>query len=514
MASRGWAAGALAAGALALAFGSTAAQAPGLVEREASPEPSGTQAARSLTECRVAGLPRAVLCGAVRRPLDPRHPEGIRIDIHYVVVPALARRKRPDPVFLLAGGPGQSAISLAPAVMPLFARLHNRRDIVFVDQRGTGRSAPLDCAEADRAPLSDASDPDRQLAQLADCRKRLEGLPQVGGAEGLRHYTTSVAMQDLDAVRAALGAEQIDLVGASYGTRAALEYLRRFPGAVRRVVLDGAVPPDMVLPASHSTDAQAALDAVFAACAAEAACARRHPSLRADWQAVLASLPRTVTLPDPRSGVSEPVRMTRERVLGAVRGPLYVPALAAALPAAIEAAAHGRFEALAGLAALFTTRRQEARLAMGMHFAVVCAEDVPPLATAIDPPGRDFGTELARFYERACADWPRGEVPAGFYSMSPSAAPVLVLSGGLDPATPPRHGRRVVEALGPMARHIVVANAGHGLMGIGCLADVLHRFIDVADDRAALAVDAGCAAGIPRPPAFEPIAAASAPEVR
>ncbi len=98
--------------------------------------------------------------------------------------------------------------------------------------------------------------------------------------------------------------------------------------------------------------------------------------------------------------------------------------------------------------------------------------------------------------------------------MPTSAVPVLVLSGGLDPATPPRHGRRVVETLGPMAHHVVVANAGHGLMGIGCLADVLHRFIDVADDRAALAVDAGCATGIPRPPAFEPVAAASAPEAR
>jgi pimeloyl-ACP methyl ester carboxylesterase len=475
---------------------------------------AGAHAEPRLTDCRVAGLPRAVRCGAVQRPLDPAHPDGIRIDIHYAVVPALARRKLPDPVFLLAGGPGQSAISLAPAVMPFFARLHNRRDIVFVDQRGTGRSAPLDCDEADREPLSDASDPDRQLEQLARCRERLEALPHVGGAEGLRHYTTAVAMEDLDAVRSALKAERIDLVGASYGTRAALEYLRRFPTAVRRVVLDGAVPPDMVLPASHSTDAQAALDAVFAACRAEGACARLHPNLQADWEALLASLPRTVTLPDPRSGVPEPVRMTRQRVLGAVRGPLYVPALAAGLPAAIEAAAQGRFEGLAGLAALFTMRRDDARLAMGMHFAVVCAEDVPRLATATDPPGRDFGTELARFYQRACADWPRGQVPAGFYSMPQSAAPVLVLSGGLDPATPPRHGRRVVEALGPMARHAVVANAGHGLMGLGCLADVLYRFIDADDDRAALAVDAECAARVPRPPAFEPISAASAPEAR
>ena len=321
-------------------------------------------------------------------------------------------------------------------------------------------------------------------------------------------------MRDLDAVRKDLGVDRIDLVGASYGTRAALEYLRQFPRAVRRVVLDGAVPPDMVLPASHSTDAQAAFDAVFAACAAERACARAHPRLRADWEALLASLPRTVALPDPHSGASGPVRMTRQRVLGAVRGPLYVPALAAALPAAIGAAAQGRFEGLAGLAALFATRRDDARLAMGMHFAVVCAEDVPLLPAVTDPPGRDFGTELAHFYQRACAGWPRSEVPAAFYSMPPSRVPVLVLSGGLDPATPPRHGRRVAEALGAMARHVVVANAGHGVMGLGCLADVLHGFIDADDDGAALAIDAACAAHVPRPPAFEPASTASAPEPR
>jgi len=489
----------VAAALLALALGTTPARV-------------SASADDGLTECRVPGLAQAVRCGSLRQPLDPARPGGIALDIGFVVVPALARRKLPDPVFLLAGGPGQSAVALASTLMPIFGRLHNRRDIVFVDQRGTGRSAPLECDEADREPFSDASDPHRQLAQLRACRKRLETLPYIAGPDGLRYFTTSVAMQDLDAVRAALGAARIDLIGASYGTRAALEYLRQFPGAVRRMVLDGAVPPDMVLPASHSTDAQAALDAVFAACRAEAACARAHPNLQADWEALLAGLPRTVSVADPVTGVSEPMRLTRERVLGAVRGPLYVPALAAALPSAIDAAAaQGRFEGLAGLASLLTTRRTDVRVAIGMHFAVVCAEDVPRLGTAIDPPGRDFGRDLANLYVRACADWPRADVPAAFYAMAPSPAPVLVLSGGLDPATPPRHGRRVVSALGPKARHVVVEQAGHGLFGLGCLADVVHRFIDAADDADALGVDATCAASIPRPPAFEPMAAASAP---
>ena len=107
------------------------------------------------TPCRVPGLANEVRCGVVRRPLDAARPTGPQLDIHFIVVPAVARRRLPDPVFLLAGGPGQSAIALAPAVLPLLARLNNRRDLVFVDQRGTGRSAPLDCEDRRHAPLAE-----------------------------------------------------------------------------------------------------------------------------------------------------------------------------------------------------------------------------------------------------------------------------------------------------------------------------------------------------------------------
>ena len=108
--------------------------------------------AEALTECRVPGLRNSAMCGVVQRPLDPARPGSVKIDVHYLVVPAMARRKLPDPVFLLAGGPGQSAIGVAPHTLGLFSRLNNRRDIVFVDQRGTGRSAPLDCPDSRREP--------------------------------------------------------------------------------------------------------------------------------------------------------------------------------------------------------------------------------------------------------------------------------------------------------------------------------------------------------------------------
>lgn len=473
------------AAALALLLGTGAAQA-------AAPAP-----------CRLNGLPHEVLCGSVSRALDPARPEGTRIEVHYVVVPALARRKLPDPVLLLAGGPGQSAIALAPSVMPVFARLNNRRDIVFVDQRGTGRSAPLDCDEPRAQPLAEAADTAKQLQRLAECRERLVRRPHVKEAAALGFYTTTLAMQDLDAVREALGAERINLVGASYGTRAALEYQRQFPQAVRRSVLDGVAPPDMVLPASAGADAQAALDALFAACSTEPACTRQWPALRQAWDGLLASLPRSATVADPLTGASESFTLTRDIVLAAVRAPLYAPTLASALPAAIQSAAQGRYEPLVTLGSALA-RRGAPGVSTGMHFSVICAEDMPRLGAAGAPSARDFGTGLAPLYEQACAAWPRGKVPEAFYTIGVSATPVLLLSGGIDPATPPRHAKRVAEALGAQAKHVIAPNAGHGLLGSGCVPDLLFRFIDAADDASALALDAACVTGIPRPPAFMP----------
>lgn len=457
-----------------------------------------------LATCRLSGVEHEAWCGSVERPLDPTQPAGPKIQVRFAVLPALARNRKPDPVFFFAGGPGQSAISLAGPVGRLLARFSNRRDVVLIDQRGTGGSAPLSCdGEDPRRPLAEAADPERQLALLLDCKRRLAALPH----GDLARYTTTVAMQDADAVRQRLGAARINLVGGSYGTRAALEYLRQFPQHVRRVVLDGVAPPDMVLPLAFAPDAQAAFDALLAACEASADCRRRHPALREQWRALLASLPRPMTVTHPFTGAEEKLTLTREMLAGLVRLPLYAPALAAALPAALAAAAEGRFTPLLGLSAGMSGRPETA-IAQGMHFSVVCAEDAPRMAGAAAAPAGDFGDGIARLYERACAEWPRGAVPDAFYRVPPSPSPVLLLSGGADPVTPPRHAERVAQALGANARHVVVKEAGHGVMGLGCMRDVLFRFVDAEVDAQALQVDAGCALRVPRPPAFEPPGAA------
>ena len=418
------------------------------------------------------------------------------------VLPALARNKRPDPVFFFAGGPGQSAIALAGPVGRLLGRFSNRRDIVLIDQRGTGRSAPLVCDgdEALQRPLARDGRPAGQPAGAA-------ALPRGAAAAAPRrpapvHHGAGDAGCRRGAPRA--GCPRINLVGGSYGTRAALEYLRQFPQSVRRVVLDGVTPPDMVLPLSSAVDAQAALAALFDGCRADAACRQQHPRLDATWHQVRAGLPREVTVPHPLSGRRETLRLTPDALDGLLRAALYAPALAAGLPAALAAAAAGDWSPLFGLAAAPAGNSRAAALAQGMHFSVICAEDLPRLQREAAPAAGGFGHGLTAQYLQACDGWPRGTVPEAFYRVPVSASPVLLLSGAVDPVTPPRHGQRVAQALGARARHVVVPNAGHGVMALGCLRDLVYRFVDTEDDAAALALDTGCAQGVPRPPMFTP----------
>lgn len=460
----------------------------GLVSAADAPPPGVT------TPCRIDGISTQVRCGVLQRPLNPAQPGGAKVDIHYVVVPALARRKWSDPVFFFAGGPGQSAIAIAPAMVGAFNRLNNRRDLVFIDQRGTGRSAPLQCATDRRLPLAQQIDPARRAGFLDAC---LQSLKKHSYGD-LRYFTTEIASRDVDAVRVALGADTVNVVGASYGTRAALDYMRQFPSSVRRSVLDGVAPPDMVLPLSMPADTQAALDAWFEFCEKTAACAKAHPQLRQQWRAVLAGLPRSVILEHPVTGQGEQVVLTREAVLGWVRSPLYVPAYASALPLAIGEAAQGRWSALMGLGGVMSGQRST-ELALGMHLSVVCAEDFPRMSvTSGEPPANtDFGTMSAELYTQACAKWPRGTVSNAFYQVDKATTPTLVMSGAIDPVTPPRHGKRVTDALGTLAQHVVVPNAGHGVMTLGCMRDVVTRFIDAKEN--VLPVDAACVDIVPKP---------------
>ena len=454
-----------------------------------SPSPDTVRGTVQLAPCRLPGLDRQALCGEHEVWENREARAGRRIAIRIGVIPARRRAGEPDPMVVLAGGPGQGAIALARHVATLFSRLNDSRDIVLIDQRGTGRSRALECNQGDD-PV-DMFDDSRLEAMVVQCLESLDADP--------RQYATPSAVADLDEVLGALGYAGVNLWGGSYGTRVALELMRRYPRRVRTATLDGVAPMGMKLPLSFAADGEAAFERLVADCEAAAACRQAYPGLRSDVSALRARLARQpvqITITDPVSGKPHGIRVTESIFLSGLFRPLYVPVLASLLPFSITRAADGDFNPLLAQNLEFAQDVIE-NFSMGMHLAVVCSEDVP----RIDPGDLAaasrtfFGLALADNFLRACTHWPKAELPADYYDPVRSAAPVLVLSGGIDPATPPRLGEEVVARL-PNARHAVAPNLAHGVSGHGCAPKLLEKFVREADARS---LDLSCLARIPRP---------------
>ncbi|MBY0443984.1 MAG: alpha/beta hydrolase, partial [Burkholderiales bacterium] len=319
--------------------------------------------------CRIDGFASEVQCGQIERPLNPSQPSGQKIQIHYMVLQAQDRNKLADPVFMLAGGPGQSAINIASWAEGPLNKLQRRRDLVFVDQRGTGRSAPLECPETQ--DLSKIADSEDAMREIKRCQASLQKLPY----GDLRFFTTSIAVQDLEAVRKAEGYPAINLVGVSYGTRVGLEYLRQYPQAVQRVVLDGVLPPDYAI---SGNDIQKALDSLFNDCKRDVACQQAYPQLAQNWRELLASMPKPTVLKHPRLSTEATVNMSRDIVLGMVSAVLYSPLNSSGLPFAITEAKAGRFNPLLALSGM-TALPNPGNIAVGMHYSVWCAEEAARL---------------------------------------------------------------------------------------------------------------------------------------
>ena len=418
-------------------------------------------------------------CATLEVPENPSG-EGRRITLSIVRVPAISERKAADPLFILAGGPGMGAQEMYPAVAAAFSRVGRDRDIILLDQRGTGTSTPLACAlDPDGALLrgKEATVEDIDAA-ARDC------LDELRAKHDVRQYTTSVAVRDLETVREALGAERINLYGISYGTRVAQHYLRRHPDRVRSVVLDGVVPPGLALGPAIATDAEAALARIFKRCTAQPACRSAFGDPTATYRSLLERLrttPREVRLPDPRTGEPRSLRFGHHHLAAVLRLSSYDASQAALLPVALhEAATKENFTPLAS-SLLMLYGSMEGSIATGMHYSVVCSEDIP-FVGAVDRArlaATYMGTEMIDTLQRVCASWPRGPVDADFREPLSTAVPVLLLSGADDPVTPPSYGEAALRGLAD-ARHVVLADAGHGQLGAPCMDKVLRDFIDTA----------------------------------
>lgn len=428
-------------------------------------------------------------CGTLDVPEDPSNPQGRQIALKIAVIPAINRKPAPDPLFLLAGGPGQSALETFPAMLNIIYNIHQERDIVLVDQRGTGKSNPLRCLDPEDEALNDLTNEQLQ-ALLISCPEQLDA--------DLRFYTTEIAMADLDAVRAALGYETINLYGASYGTRAALTYLRLYPQRVRTILLDAVVDPGFVMFMDAGADGQDALELFFARCAKDEACSTTFPTLQADFDALLQRLdtaPENITLPHPLTGKAMDLEVTRQLVTSMVFNSLYSPHIVATLPLSIQAAAQGNYVPLVSQALLLN-----AGLYDGMFYAVTCTEDAP-LISAPEAEKRSqgsvFGNRTLDFAE-VCAAWPKGQVSPDFRAPVVSDVPILIFSGEADPITPPWHAQEVAESL-TNELHLVFKGMGHGNLNSRCTARLLKDFIDSAS---ITGLDTACVETIAPPPFF------------
>ncbi len=449
--------------------------------------------------------PSDAYCGRLEVFEDRARGTGRKIALKIVVLPALRRDSKPDPIFIFAGGPGQGAATLAPTIRVLFQRLQTDRDIVMIDQRGTGDSHPLDC----HAPKRDSDDltklGDDSVDRYRDCLSHYDAAPAL--------YTTSIAVDDIDDVRAFLGYRDINLWGASYGTRAALVYLRQHSAHVRSVVLDGVVPTDMKMPLSFARDGQRALDAMVESCSKEAACHAAYPELKANLDAVLQRLDASpkVKIIHPRTGERAEVPFPRRVAAGILMSALYSPVTASLLPRVIDDAFRGDYD---GLLALGMSHEGAAgNISEGMYLSVVCSEDVPAIRAELIAPNSEhtfLRDDYLKSATKPCAFWPTQKVDAAFYAPVVSDKPVLLLSGEIDPVTPPAWAEGVAKHL-TNAKHLVVPATGHGTTSIGCVPGLIEQFFK---DASSSQLYPDCVKRQTRPPFFSSLAGATGREGR
>lgn len=459
----------------------------------------------SFEPCSLAsnGRTTEALCGTLQVPENRAEPGGRQIALDIAWLPAEDGNGTGDPVFFLAGGPGQAATEHAALVEMTLEEVNNQRGIILVDQRGTGGSNPLDCRDAggerlaiDPSEVTDAQD----MAEFA--RQCLAGLQ---GRADPRFYTTAAAVRDLEAVRAALGVDKINLFGVSYGTRVAQHYADRYPQHTRTVVLDGVAPNGLVVGGEFARTLEHALTLQSQHCQQLPACAKRYPGdMRKQLREVMARLeaaPVEVDYRDPRTGQPRHGTATADTLATLAFLFSYAPQTSALLPLVLDEAAHGRYGPLMSLVDLMSTQ-MAGSMNRGMQWSVICAEDAPR-RDADDETGTAaaatvLGDEFDEIFFAACEVWPRGPVPDDFNEPFESTLPVLLLSGELDPVTPPRYGQRVLQGL-PNGRHLVLDGQGHNVSYIGCMPELLGRFIETAD---AQALDTACLESLSYTPPF------------
>jgi pimeloyl-ACP methyl ester carboxylesterase len=426
-------------------------------------------------------------CGLLEVEENREAPNGRTLQLAIVVARSTSRSPEPDPVFLLAGGPGQGAAALAPMIVHKFEAIRRERDIVFVDVRGTGSSAALACDVEDPEDLAEVLGASFDLDGLDDC------LASYDRDLDLRQYTSVAMADDLDEVRAALGYEQVNLLGISYGTALAQVWMRRHGEHIRSAVLDGAVPLDLEILLQMPANTERALARVLGDCREDRECEASFPGLERKLAQVLDDLDSNRKLEEfahPRSGEHVRVDITREGFVQVITAALYSDNTTTLVPLLIERAYAGDYAPVAAMA--LRKAWLSKTISMGLYLSVACAEQLHGVSEASRRAAvtglEVFDDHALAQLEQACARWPHAELPRAELEPLRSEVPTLVLSGRYDPVTPAEYGEHLAAGLGN-ARHVTIEQASHGIWHLGCAPKLIAEFFSKPEPAA---VDATC----------------------
>jgi pimeloyl-ACP methyl ester carboxylesterase len=449
----------------------------------------------ALKPCVIAGAEDRALCGTYEVFENRTTNAGRKIGLRVVVLPATNRTRAGEPVFWLDGGPGGAATgAIGPVANQYLRGVRDDHDLVFVDTRGTGDSGPLRCDDIGERPanLDAYYGPLFPIDAIRACRDRLSPIAD------LTQYTTSLAMDDIDDVRAALGYQKIHLFGSSYGTIAAQVYLRRHPDRVKSAFLTGVAATDFRLPLPFARAAQTAWELTAADCEADSVCRSAFPGLRREFAAVLARFdrgPLRVTMTDPVTGQPRTVALEREAYVERLRALLYSTHGARFVPLVVHRAFQNDFLALQVMAARFNLGGPA--LARGLYFSITCAESAPFITEqdiVKETRGTFLGDRRVRAHLAVCESWPKGQVPRSFLAPVRSDVPVVLFSGDADGSTPPWVADAIAQYFSNGVK-VRASRSGHQIDA--CASQLMQAFMKNPDVRQ---LDVGCASGLRRPP--------------
>jgi pimeloyl-ACP methyl ester carboxylesterase len=411
-------------------------------------------------------------CGSLQVPENPDEPDGRTISLNIAIAPATGKTTEPDPVFFFAGGPGQAASETWVMLQPVLKKIRKKRDIVMIDQRGTGKSNKLACEFVVEEDLNQEIDLDFVREETERCLAALDGDP--------RFYNTTIAMGDYNLVREAMGYDEINIMGVSYGSRAAQVYLRLFPETVRTVTLDSVVPMQLALGQEHALVLDESVQTVFRDCAADQTCSGLFPHQAEELNALFKQLrdePQLVTIINPVTGEPQEMHLSAETLGVAIRFLSYASETQALIPLLVhEALTTGDITRLASQALLVMTGLNE-MLAKGMELSVSCSEDYPYMDLSADYSDSLMGNILLEIVELQCGIWSYGEAPEGFHEPVISDKPVLLMSGERDPVTPPKYAAQTAETFSN-SLNLVARGQAHSVMKNICLRDITTEFIE------------------------------------